>query len=604
MEENENMDKRVPVAVVLANGSAVLDGVQIAPYSKCFLPVANRPLLLYQGAVLASAGVELMIVLVNSEAGHSAQELAKQIHGLPIEIQCYAQEDVRGTAGSLKQIEHLLQYERFLVVSGDLLLDADLSHFVRFHVSSRSTASVGVVNVEEPAWQMERVEIDPEALVKSIHRIHPAHSRRSKLRPVGLYLFDREVLGFIPDEGHFDIKEQLIAHLYHQARSTKIWQIESYCQNISSASKYLAVNWDFLLKRKTFSHLADWIPANGSNHSPLSSPAGDLMVPPVLSDPSATIDQGAVVIGPSCMGAHSCVGRNAIVNSSILLSGSKVGAGAHLTNCVLGEGAVIEEAAILRNVVILGAAFQGIKTEFLSEAKDSASVDHGHVNVPSVNRMTPSGRLVKRIFDTFFSACCLFVLSPIMAVIAILIKIDSPGEMIFRQRRCSEDGNEFTMYKFRSMVSNAEEVKREIQFLNEVDGPMFKLSEDPRTTRLGRMLRNTNLDELPQLWNILIGDMALVGPRPLSWDEMRFNPRWREIRLSVPQGLIGLWQVKSHAKTSFADWIYYDERYVNSWSLGLDLRILVMALANVAVGFCRPLWAWVRQVRNQDLQGT
>lgn len=598
------MDRKVPVAVVLANGPAVLDGVQIAPYAKCFLPVANQPLLLYQGVALASAGVELLIVVVNSEAGHSAQELAAQMDGLPIEIQCYAQEGIRGTAGSLKQIEHLLQHERFLVVSGDLLLDADLSHFVEFHLASRSTATVGAVIVEEPAWQMERIETDPEALVKSIHRIHPAHSRRSKLRPVGLYLFEREVLGFIPDEGHFDIKEQLIAHLYHQARKTNVWRIESYCQNISSASKYLAVNWDFLLKRKTFSQLADWIPANGSNSWSLSSPAENLMVPPVLSDPSATIDQGAVVIGPSCMGPHSSVGKNAIVNSSILLSGSKVGAGVHLTNCVLGEGAVIEGAASLRNVVILGDTFQGIKTGPLSEPKDSACIDHGHVNVPFVTRMTPTGRLVKRIFDTFFSACCLFVLSPIMAVVAILIKIDSPGEIIFRQRRCSEGGKKFTMYKFRSMVSNAEEVKREIQFLNEVDGPMFKLSEDPRTTRLGRMLRNTNLDELPQLWNILIGDMALVGPRPLSWDEMRFNPRWRDIRLSVPQGLIGLWQVKSHAKTSFADWLYYDEQYVNSWSLGLDLRIVVMAIADIAVGFFRPLWAWVRQVRNQDLQGT
>lgn len=143
------------------------------------------------------------------------------------------------------------------------------------------------------------------------------------------------------------------------------------------------------------------------------------------------------------------------------------------------------------------------------------------------------------------------------------------------------------MHKFRTMVNNAEEVKRELLVLNEVDGPMFKIINDPRTTRAGKILRATNLDELPQLWDILVGHMTLIGPRPLSWDEMRFNPRWRDVRLSVPQGLIGLWQVKSHSKASFADWIRYDLEYVSKWSAWLDLKIFMMACMDMTVGHLR-----------------
>ena len=185
--------------------------------------------------------------------------------------------------------------------------------------------------------------------------------------------------------------------------------------------------------------------------------------------------------------------------------------------------------------------------------------------------------------DVIFSAVALVVCAPLLVMISRAIKLESPGPAIFRQVRCSKDGVPFEMFKFRSMVAEAEDVKRQIRYLNEADGPVFKMAQDPRVTRLGRLLRDTNLDELPQLWNVLKGEMSLVGPRPLAIEEMLFNPRWRDARLSMRPGMTGLWQVKAHTKNEFNEWLLHDLTYVNGASLGLDVKILgKTALRSVA----------------------
>ncbi|HBZ56208.1 MAG TPA: hypothetical protein DEO88_12450 [Syntrophobacteraceae bacterium] len=583
--ESLNMDHRVPTAVLLANGPAVLDGSQIASFPKCFLPIANRPLVFFQGATLMSAGVERLILVVGADQGQVAQKLVEQIQDLPIEIRCYAQEHIRGTAGTLKEIEHLLQGERFLVMGGDLFLDADLTGLVDYHLASAATATVVAARIEEPAWQMERIETDTQELAKTIHRIHPAYSRRSKLRPIGLYLFEHAALQFIPEEGVFDIKEQLVARLYSHSHRTRVWTVDTYHQNILSGARYLALNADVLQNQVAFPQLNRYLPRVDTVVAAQGGYPAGMTVSPVIQALSSTIHDGAMVIGPTAIGEGCSIGSNALVNSSVLLDGCKVGAGARITNCVLGEGAVVADGAVFHHVIFRSGAQKAEVIPLLLSETTDFEVSHlcpRHETVTSP--MTKNSRLMKRVFDLVFSALTLSVLAPLMAVIAIWIKLDSPGGVIFRQRRCGENGKEFTMYKFRSMVDNAEEVKREIQILNEVDGPMFKLSKDPRTTRAGWVLRATNLDELPQLWNILVGDMSLIGPRPLSWDEMRFNPRWRDARLSVPQGLIGLWQIKSHSKASFADWIRYDLEYVNNWSAWLDLKILLKAFVDMTIG--------------------
>jgi lipopolysaccharide/colanic/teichoic acid biosynthesis glycosyltransferase len=191
-------------------------------------------------------------------------------------------------------------------------------------------------------------------------------------------------------------------------------------------------------------------------------------------------------------------------------------------------------------------------------------------------------RVTKRCLDIAVGAVGLVVLAPLFLVIAAAIRLESPGPVLFRQRRCGRDGRDFSMVKFRTMDIDAEARKHELADRNEVSGPMFKIEKDPRATRVGALLRKTSLDELPQLWNVLRGEMSLVGPRPLAMDEMDWSPKWRDLRLKVKPGMTGLWQVEGRHVAGFEPWIEHDIAYVRNRSLRLDLRILLKTLTALA----------------------
>ncbi len=185
-------------------------------------------------------------------------------------------------------------------------------------------------------------------------------------------------------------------------------------------------------------------------------------------------------------------------------------------------------------------------------------------------------RLAKRTFDVTATMFLLILLAPLMAMIAIAIKLDSRGPIVFRQTRCGKDGHPFTFFKFRSMIEDAELRLGELQQFNEADGPIFKIRKDPRVTSLGALLRRTSLDELPQLWNVLRGDMSLVGPRPpLPAEVMRYEP-WQRNRLAAVPGITGLWQVSGRSDLSFVEMVSLDLDYISHWSFMLDVRILLM----------------------------
>jgi len=189
-------------------------------------------------------------------------------------------------------------------------------------------------------------------------------------------------------------------------------------------------------------------------------------------------------------------------------------------------------------------------------------------------------RLAKRIFDITLCALVLPFVSVIMAICALMIWIDNPGPIFFKQLRTGKSGRRFRMYKFRTMVKNAEELKAKYAHLNELTPPDFKITNDPRVTRVGKFLRKTSLDELPQLINVLKGDMSLVGPRPTSFDSSTYS-LWHTERLEVLPGITGLWQVMGRADVDFDERLRLDIEYIKRQSLWFDLIILFNTIFSV-----------------------
>jgi exopolysaccharide biosynthesis polyprenyl glycosylphosphotransferase len=207
----------------------------------------------------------------------------------------------------------------------------------------------------------------------------------------------------------------------------------------------------------------------------------------------------------------------------------------------------------------------------------------GYIHYQSVNSK-PTEMALKRGFDILSSGLALWVLAPMLVVVAMLVKLTSRGPVLFRQTRVGLHGRPFRMLKFRTMVENAEALKAQLASVNEMDGPVFKMKKDPRITPIGRFLRKFSIDELPQLINVLRGDMSVVGPRPPVPSEVaRYEP-WQRRRLSVRPGLTCIWQVSGRNEISFEQWMYMDLQYIDNWSFLKDVGLILKTLPVVVTG--------------------
>jgi len=201
---------------------------------------------------------------------------------------------------------------------------------------------------------------------------------------------------------------------------------------------------------------------------------------------------------------------------------------------------------------------------------------------PSSQRDGPL--MLRRCADVVLASALLALLSPVLLIIAAVIRLGSPGPVLFRQTRCGLNGRPFTFLKFRSMRLGSELLKPVLAPWNEMDGPAFKMSIDPRVTRVGWFLRHTSLDELPQLWNILKGEMSFVGPRPAVVEEVLQYEPWQRRRLTMQPGLTCLWQISGRSDLTFDEWMRLDLEYIDNWSLWLDVKIAFKTIPAVLVG--------------------
>jgi lipopolysaccharide/colanic/teichoic acid biosynthesis glycosyltransferase len=316
-------------------------------------------------------------------------------------------------------------------------------------------------------------------------------------------------------------------------------------------------------------------------------------VPPVVIQDGTVIGESTLVIGPSLLGAGCRLGSNVTLAQCLVTHDTSIASGTTLRHQVCGGRVsdVVVETESLPDTTSM--------TSLPSELQWVREVE---VLADQANHIRRRGQLVaKRILDLALALPALVVLAIPMLLAAIAVKLDSAGPVFFAHRREGRDGKEFPCLKFRTMSADAHKLQRQLYQNNEVDGPQFKLKQDPRVTRVGRLLRAANFDEIPQLFNVLLGHMSLVGPRPSPFRENQICVPWRRARLSVRPGITGLWQVcrdENRTEGDFHEWIFYDINYVRHFSFWLDLKILLATIVTLGGKWSVPL-AYLVPVANQ-----
>jgi lipopolysaccharide/colanic/teichoic acid biosynthesis glycosyltransferase len=289
---------------------------------------------------------------------------------------------------------------------------------------------------------------------------------------------------------------------------------------------------------------------------------------PIVVHPDASIDATATVLGPAVVGA-----------------GARIGAGAVVAHAVIGPDSIVPPDMVVRD-----RAWFSNTCEAESDALEDPAIPYGERLVRAsidaqhrglTTRLQEQGShqrhlALKRAFDSSVAVLGLVILSPILALVALAILLESKGPVFFGDKREGLHGHLFSCWKFRTMYTGADLAQRDLKALDHTDGPHFKVDRDPRVTRVGRILRALNVDEIPQLFNVLLGQMSLVGPRPSPFRENQVCVPWRTARLSVRPGITGFWQVCRHNRSEgdFHQWIEYDLLYVQHMSPWLDLKIL------------------------------
>jgi NDP-sugar pyrophosphorylase family protein len=572
-------------AIILAGGQDTHLVPLVRTVPKPLLPVANRPMVEYLLRLLARSGIR-EVALALSGSPEIYQQALGGTRKLGVHITYSEEAKPLGTAGCLLPLADFIGNEPFLVIHGSMFLDSDLRDLGDFHVRRGAAATLAVRPYAEGSrdWHHMELQLDGDSQVRGIKIRNLSYGDRRARVPAGVYVFDPSVLSSIDPGIYFDIKEQLLPRLREEGRPIHAYELRGYARNILELEDYLRINRAVLRGDvngfRFEGQIADgiWV-GRGTQISQMATLLG-----PVMIGRDCVIGPQAQIIGPACIGDGCVVEEGSLLRESLLMPGARVERNSRVDGCVLAADTVISPGQSLRSVVAVpdGLDVGDIDladTDILIQGVASTAGQYAQSRFRYV-----LSKAIKRGVDLVVSMTGLVVNLPVFLIVAAAVKLTSPGPVFFRQRRCGRRGRDFWLVKFRTMVKDAEKMQTQLRPLNEVDGPVFKMENDPRSTPLGRLLRRFSIDEVPQLWNVLKGEMSLVGPRPLAAREMQFCPAWRDARLKVRPGITGLWQVGGRSKTSFHDWIRLDIEYVRGRSTLLDLKILLKTLLVVVRG--------------------
>lgn len=557
-------------------------------YPKILFPVSNEPLLVHQLRALERFGVEeLTVVLDESFAGHAQRIIDTATRaGSCVQVRVHLSSTPRGTAGAVKEIEASLKGDQpVLVMSAGTVLDGmDLRALAMYH-AGRGGGLTMVLQADADGAR-EEVEMDAQGRVVKVNVPHAAESEQ--WRCCGLYLMDPDVLRHVPADLYVDLREQLVPELNEQGVGVHAYRCEGGVEQINTLNDYFRVSGRMLQQSGKKGRGAGWFALE--RHEDVWVGENTRVAPtamilgPVLIGSNCNVEDGAIIIGPACIGDGCTVAAGAVVRESVLWREAHVAPAGKVEYSLVGETCAVPAGRRLNAAMVLPAGDVVHQAELgRSVLADRVFISEGG-KVSSLRKQRLRHRAflaIKRAFDMVGAAAGMFCLLPLLLVIAVAVKVDSPGPVFFSQTRIGQDGQPFQMLKFRTMVVNADQLQAQLRARSQVDGPVFKLDRDPRITRMGRLLRSTSLDEIPQLLNVLLGDMSLVGPRPLVMREMKFAPMWRDYRLSVKPGMTGLWQVSGRSSTGFDGWVRLDVEYVKQQSMMTDLRILMRTVGAV-----------------------
>ena len=298
----------------------------------------------------------------------------------------------------------------------------------------------------------------------------------------------------------------------------------------------------------------------------------------ILSGKNIQVDPNAVIIGPAIICRNAHIEKGAVINSSIVGPEVHVPQNQLVNNCIIKDASYDWKQPIRHNV---GGSMQISRSEH--NINQPLSTDDTYRNWPRFSYV----RSIKRVADCLIAAIILILFAPLIPFISIAIKLNSPGPVFYKDKRQGLHGKKFNCLKFRTMVTGADKIQEKLRFVSQVDGPQFKMTNDPRISTVGRFLRETYIDEIPQFFNVLLGQMSVVGPRPSPESENTLCPFWRDARLSVRPGITGLWQI-CRTRTpmkDFQEWIQYDTEYVRQLSLKMDLWICWQTIKKLVENF-------------------
>jgi lipopolysaccharide/colanic/teichoic acid biosynthesis glycosyltransferase len=409
---------------------------------------------------------------------------------------------------------------------------------------------------ENPGGTTERVQLDPAGRVRRIQRYYDAHTW-AFTRGIACSIVPAAALVAADCANFTDLRE-----LRH----------ELMLRGVPSRDVPLAPGALDLENPRALLHLSERClhaagPLDGAATvapSAVVDPTAQLVGAVFVHD-DAIVEAGARVIGPTVIGRSTRIGARAVV-----------------AQCLLVPGARIAPGSIHRHAVLAGTG--GIPADF-DDADETMTVDDLPYDTDVVAKPALYPR-IKAIVEPCLATVAVILLSPLLLLIALIIKLESRGPVIYGDLRETIGGRTFRCWKFRTMCVGAAARQREMQMNNEVDGPQFKMDGDPRVTRVGAFLRRVSLDELPQFFNIVAGDMSFIGPRPSPFRENQICIPWREARLSVRAGISGMWQVCRAQRSvgDFHQWIHYDLMYVRNMSFAVDLRLVAATCITLLTG--------------------